>query len=109
MWSASTVAKRSVLTLVMLTISTGWASMPLVRVEADNPADRALAQQVYETLAADPIDYLRHVNVSARDGVVTLSGLVWDTWAIYRAQTLAARVYGVRRVVDQLELVRDDR
>jgi BON domain len=109
MYSASTVVKRSVLTLVMLTVSPGWASMPMVLVEADNPADRALAEQVYEMLAADPVDYLRHVNVRVRDGVVTLSGIVWDPWEIYRAQTIAARVHGVRRVVDQLELEQENR
>lgn len=104
-----TVATASALTLGTLTASTGWASMPVVRVEADNPADRALAEQVYEVLGADPVAYLRHVNVSVRDGVVTLSGIVWDPWEIYHAQTIAAHVYGVRRVVDQLELEQEDR
>ena len=70
-------------------------------------ADEALAARVYATLNADPIDFYRHVDVSADGAVVYLSGYVWDTPAIYRAKHIASSVPGVQRVVDQLELERE--
>ena len=70
-------------------------------------ADEVTAEQVHDALDADPIYYFRHVDVHARSGVVTLSGYVWDTHAIYRAQKIAARVPGVTRVIDQMELERE--
>jgi osmotically-inducible protein OsmY len=35
-----------------------------------------------------------------------LSGYIWDTDALYKAQRIAAAVPGVTRVVDQMELER---
>ena len=104
-----TIANRSALSLLILAVSTGCASTPQVRAEGDKPADRETAKEVYEALAADPIDYFRHVDVTVRDGVVTLSGFVWDPREIYRAQRITARVRGVARVVDQLELEQEER
>jgi hyperosmotically inducible protein len=104
-----TVGNRSALTLLVLAVSTGCASTPQVRSGADERADRATAEQVYEALAADPIDYFWHVDVTARDGVVTLSGVVWEPQEIPRAQRITARVRGVARVVNQLELNQEDR
>jgi osmotically-inducible protein OsmY len=78
-----------------------------VRPYSERRTDAVTAEQVYAALNADPIYYFRHVDVNVRDGVATLSGYVWVPQAIYHAQKIAARVPGVTRVVDQMELVRE--
>ena len=70
-------------------------------------ADDALAARVYATLNEDPIDFYRHVDVSADAGIVYLSGYVWDTDSMYHAKQIARSVPGVQRVINQLELERD--
>ena len=71
-------------------------------------ADEATAEQVYAALNADPIYFLRHVDVRVDDGVTDLSGYVWSTDAIYRAKQIARRVPGVTRVVtNNLEIERN--
>jgi len=74
-------------------------------------AQDIVASYISAQLNADPIYYFRHVNVRVdEDGVVTLSGYVWDTPAIYRARQIAGQVPGVTRVVtSQLELERNGR
>jgi osmotically-inducible protein OsmY len=41
--------------------------------------------------------------------VVTLSGYVWEPQELYRARELIARVPGVARVVNQMELFEEDK
>jgi osmotically-inducible protein OsmY len=89
--------------LVMLTMSGGCADTTF-QARAQRGADRVTAEQVCDALAADPIGYFRHVDVHFRDGEATLSGFVWEPQEIYRARQLTARVPGVKRVVNELEL-----
>ncbi len=70
----------------------------------DPVADARLASAVLETLHADPYFYDGHVTVTVRDGVLTLSGMVFDEWDLSTAQRLARRVPGVKRIINQLEL-----
>jgi osmotically-inducible protein OsmY len=86
--------------LLTLTAST-------VHAYSDRQTDAVTAEQVYAVLNADQIYYFRHVDVNVRNGVATLSRYVWEPQAIYRAQKIAARVPGVTRVVDQMELGRE--
>lgn len=69
-------------------------------------ADAATAERVYAALDANPIYYLRDVEVSVDYGVAYLSGYVWTTDALYGAETIARRVPGVTGIRDQLELER---
>jgi osmotically-inducible protein OsmY len=69
-------------------------------------ADAATAERVYAALEADPIFYFRDVDVSVDNGVALLSGYVWTTDALYRAQEIAREVPGVTRVHHHLELER---
>ena len=102
----NTLAHISVVALLALTVSTGYAFASPSGPETDRQADRVITQQVCDALAADPIHYFRHVDVYVRDGVATLSGFVWEPQDIYRARELTARVPGVVRVVNQMELNR---
>lgn len=72
-----------------------------------SPTDKATAEQVYKALSADQVYFFKHVDVDVSNGVVTLSGYVWSTLAIYRAKKIAAAVPGVTRVVNQMELERN--
>lgn len=73
-------------------------------------SDELLANAVYAKLNADPIYYLRHVDVRLHNGVAQLSGYVWSTDAIYAARRIARSVPGVTGVVTtQLELERNGR
>jgi osmotically-inducible protein OsmY len=74
------------------------------RSPAQAGVDEAVADRVYAALNADPVDFYRHVDVRVYDGTADLSGYVWSTDAIYRAQQIARDVPGVRRVVINLEL-----
>jgi osmotically-inducible protein OsmY len=103
----NTFATIGALALLTLTASTGLAASSPVRPHSESRTDAVTAEQVYAVLNADPIYYFRHVDVSVRDGVATLSGYVWEPQAIYHAQEIAARVPGVTRVVDQMELERE--
>jgi len=77
------------------------------KAPAQLQADQALAQQVESALNSDPVFYFRHVDVEADEGTVSLSGYVWSTPAIARAELVARQVPGVTSVVDQLELERN--
>ena len=69
-------------------------------------ADAATAARIHAALEGDPIFYFRDVEVSVDNGVALLSGYVWTTDALYRAQEIARAVPGVIRVRDRMELER---
>jgi osmotically-inducible protein OsmY len=101
---ANNFAIIGALALLTLTVSTGHAATSPVRPQVETRADQVTAGPVYDALNADPIYFFRHVDVRVRKGVATLSGYVWDVQTIYRAREIAARVPGVTRVVDRMEL-----
>jgi osmotically-inducible protein OsmY len=68
--------------------------------------DAATTERIYAALEANPIYYLRDVEVSVDYGVAHLSGYVWTTDALYAAQGIARRVPGVTGVQDAMELER---
>lgn len=74
---------------------------------ASSQADRATAQRVESALAADQELYSRHITVRADDGVVRLTGFVWDPPDLVEAERIAEAVPGVTRVVNSLELQRN--
>jgi len=72
--------------------------------------DELLADAITSRLNADPTYYFRHVDVRVDHGVAQLSGYVWSTDALYRAQRIARSVPGISQVLTtQLELERNGR
>jgi osmotically-inducible protein OsmY len=69
-------------------------------------ADAATAERIEAALEANPIYYLRDVDVSVDNGVALLRGYVWTTDALYHAQMIARRVPGVTQVRSEMELER---
>jgi len=69
-------------------------------------ADAATTERIEAAFEANPIYYLKDVDVSVDNGVAHLSGYVWTTTALYSAELIARRVPGVTQVRSQVELER---
>lgn len=66
--------------------------------------DSQLQRDVMKELEWEPRIDAAHVGVAANDGVITLSGSVPSYWEKYEAVKAAKRVYGVKAVVDEIEV-----
>ena len=77
------------------------------KTDAQRQADKETVERVEAALNADTLLYAKHISVHADDGVVRLSGYVWDPPDLNEAQNVAAQVQGVDRVVNELELQRN--
>jgi hyperosmotically inducible periplasmic protein len=74
---------------------------------AEQQANKATVDKVEQALSADSTLYARHIIVRADNGVVRLTGFVWDQPDLIEAQRIAQSVPGVIRVVNALELQRN--
>lgn len=74
------------------------------KTEAQRQADRETAERVQTALESDKLLYAKHISVRADNGVVRLSGFVWDPPDLDEARSDAELVPGVVRVVNDLEL-----
>jgi osmotically-inducible protein OsmY len=75
--------------------------------DAQQQADREMAAHVQAALDADKSLYARHIFVHADNGVVRLTGFVWDPPDLSEAKSVAELVPGVSSVVNDLELERN--
>jgi osmotically-inducible protein OsmY len=66
--------------------------------------DKLLQQSVTDELAWEPSVTSEHIGVTARDGIITLSGHVPSYWEKRAAQSAASRVKGVKGVVEEIEV-----
>ena len=66
--------------------------------------DKQLQQSVMDELAWDPSVTSAHIGVTAREGVVTLSGHVPSYWEKRSAEAAASRVKGVKAVIEEIEV-----
>jgi osmotically-inducible protein OsmY len=66
--------------------------------------DKQLQQAVTDELAWEPSITSAHIGVSAREGVVTLSGHVPSYWEKRSAETAASRVKGAKAVVEEIKV-----
>jgi len=72
---------------------------------SDPVADEKMKTQVEEALHSDPFFYDEHVTVTVENGVATLRGMVFDDWDMRQATRISRRIAGVKRVVNDLEMV----
>ncbi len=75
--------------------------------DAQRQADRETAERVQAALDADKHLYAKHIYVRADNGVVRLTGFVWDPPDLMEAKSVAELVPGVSGVVNDLELNRN--
>ena len=66
--------------------------------------DNQLQRDVMKELEWEPRIDAAHIGVAAKDGVVTLSGSVPSYGEKYEAVRAAKRVYGVKAIVDEIEV-----
>jgi len=67
-------------------------------------SDHQLQKAVLDQLDFDPSINSSHIGVTARDGIVTLSGHVPSFGEKRAAETTAGRVKGVKVIIDQLDV-----
>lgn len=66
--------------------------------------DAQVVASVSKALSASPVLYSEHLWITARDGVVTLHGIVFDDWDLQIARRIAHHTPGVRRVINDTEM-----
>ena len=67
--------------------------------------DEEVTRRVATALHADPYILDDHVTIMTKNGVVTLRGLALDHWDVMQMKRLARKMPGVRKVVDELDVV----
>ena len=67
-------------------------------------SDQNLKQNVLDELSWDPIINAAHIGVTARDGVVTLTGHVKTYGEKWAAERIASHVLGVKAIAQELEV-----
>ena len=77
--------------------------------EVTKRTDEAIRKDVMFELQWDPKLADCDIAVAVNDGIVTLNGVVPSVWAEYEAEKAAKRVYGVRAVVNQIEVRLDSK
>jgi osmotically-inducible protein OsmY len=105
LFRVSNRVRSAALTAVLTGVLAGCATPH--KTEAQQQADKATAARVQAALDADGNLFARHIIVRADDGVVRLSGYVWDPPDLNKAVRIASQVDGVTRVVNGLELQRN--
>jgi len=71
-------------------------------------ADKQLAQDVKTALRSNPIVDDNHVTITVKNGVVTMQGFVQDAWDLMALRRVTKKVPGVKRIVNDVELVLND-
>ena len=75
--------------------------------EAQAQANKVMAERVEAALNADKSLFAKHITAHADNGVVRLTGYVWETTDFDEATYIATNVPGVTKVVNDLELNRN--
>ena len=91
--------------VIVLVGSLGGCETP--RTAAQKEADKEIADRVDNALQTDHQLYAKHIIVRANNGVVQLTGYVWESPDLLEAQRVAEGVQGVAQVVNDLELQRN--
>ena len=85
---------------------TACASGP-PKTDAQRQADREMAERVEAALSADKALFAKHITAHADNGVVRLTGYVWEASDFEEAVFIAGGDPGFTSVVNDLELNRN--
>jgi osmotically-inducible protein OsmY len=85
----------------------GIAACATPKTEEQQAADRAMAERVEAALNADRSLFAKHITAHADNGVVRLTGYVWEAGDFQEAVYITSNVPGVTKVVNDLELNRN--
>ena len=75
--------------------------------DAQVQADKVMAERVEAALNSDKALFAKHITAHADNGVVRLTGYVWEANDFEEATFIASNVPGVTKVVNDLELNRN--
>ena len=78
--------------------------MPAVMESISEQADRDLERRVVNFLAERHVPGLRHIEVEAHNGIVTLRGRVHSFYEKQLCQAVCRRVAGVVRFIDDIDV-----
>jgi hypothetical protein len=98
---------RVALALMLLSVIVECEAAPRQSAAAQQP-DKAISDRVINALSSDNVLFARHISVWADGDVVHLTGYVWDDSDLNHAKRIAGSVSGVTRVVDEMELEREN-
>ena len=77
------------------------------KTDAQLQAGKVMAERVEAALNADKSLFAKHITAHADNGVVRLTGYVWEANDFQEATYIASNVPGVTKVVNDLELNRN--
>ena len=105
----SRVIKRVVYAGVAVAVLCGVAACASGPPKTDSQAqaDKVMAERVEAALNADRSLFAKHITAHADNGVVRLTGYIWEASDFEEATYIASSVPGVHRVVNDLELNRN--
>jgi osmotically-inducible protein OsmY len=93
--------------LAIAVVAALCAACATPRTEAQVQADKELSAKVEAALNADKSLFAKHITAHANNGVVELSGFVWESGDFEEAIYVTQNVPGVTKVVNDLELNRN--
>jgi hypothetical protein len=76
----------------------------LLAVACNKPNDDAITTQIKARMFSEPLLKSASVNVTSKDGIVTLTGEAPDDAARLAAQTIASKTSGVKQVIDSIAI-----
>jgi hypothetical protein len=71
-------------------------------------ADEQITRRVESALTNDPWIYAEHVTLTTRNGIVRVEGITSDAWEMRRILRECRKTPGVRRCLNQLEMLHLD-
>ena len=71
-------------------------------------ADEQITRQVESALTNDPWIYAEHVTLTTRNGIVRVEGITSDAWEMRRILRECRKTPGVKRCLNQLEMIHLD-
>ncbi|MBV8144044.1 MAG: BON domain-containing protein [Gammaproteobacteria bacterium] len=105
---AATLLGGSELCLAQAAAKKTSAPLEEIIVQGTRSADEQITERVQSALANDRWIYAEHVIVTTEKGVVRVEGLTSDSWEMHRILREARKTPGVKRVLNQLEMLHLD-
>ena len=105
---AATLLGGSELCLAQAAAKKTSAPLEEILVQGTRSADEQITERVQSALANDRWIYAEHVIVTTEKGVVRVEGLTSDSWEMHRILREARKTPGVKRVLNQLEMLHLD-
>jgi osmotically-inducible protein OsmY len=102
LWTTSTTAQQT---------SSSQDSLTSIVVRAQRLSsftDEQVTEQVATALRSDRYVDDAHVTVTTENGIVTLHGFVQDAWDLLALRRISRKVPGVKKIVNDAELVLND-